>query len=568
MRKFVRISSLFIILVLQLIKCYAQVGINTDGTVPNSSAMLDVKSTVKGFLPPRMTAAQILAIPTPAAGLMVYNTTAQTLYSYNGTAWGTFGTGTGAASYIQDANGDTKVQTEKNPNEDLIRFDLGGTEKMVLRSNRLDLYQTGNSFFIGVDAGKSTTIGCCNSAVGYKSLYSNVTGEANTAIGLQCLYFNTYGSYNTAIGWQALYCNLTDGNSAIGYRALYTNSNGNSNTATGNQSLFHNTSGNSNTGNGYMALFNNKTGHYNTSVGANALYSNTSGGGNTAVGCSALNSDTSGTSNTVIGYNSMKSNTTGSANVASGTFSGYNNTTGGGNTISGHTAMYSNTTGGGNTAIGYESLYSNVTGNNSTALGYGALYNLTHGTYNTAIGFHAGTSNVPGIYNTTSISNDSYLNMYQNQVFLGNLIVTWIGGQVGWSTYSDERIKRDIHQDVPGLAFVNKLKPVTYHLDIRRQAELTGNTDTTGFIHKNDIEQIKMTGFLAQDVAKAAADCNYEFSGVQVPKTDKMLYTLTYEQFVMPLVKAVQELDAKNKALQDLVEALKARIEMLDKKQN
>jgi hypothetical protein len=55
-------------------KLSAQVAINTDGSLPNTSAMLDVKSTVKGFLPPRMTLAQRNAIATPATGLMIYQT--------------------------------------------------------------------------------------------------------------------------------------------------------------------------------------------------------------------------------------------------------------------------------------------------------------------------------------------------------------------------------------------------------------------------------------------------------------------------------------------------------------
>jgi hypothetical protein len=52
----------------------AQVGINTDSSTPHNSAMLDVKSTVKGFLPPRMTQAEMSAILNPAEGLMVFCT--------------------------------------------------------------------------------------------------------------------------------------------------------------------------------------------------------------------------------------------------------------------------------------------------------------------------------------------------------------------------------------------------------------------------------------------------------------------------------------------------------------
>ncbi len=74
--------------------CYAQsVGVNTDGTLPHSSAILDVKSTTKGFLLPRMTTAQKNAIVTPAAGLVVYETTTASLQVYNGSGWVQLGSG-------------------------------------------------------------------------------------------------------------------------------------------------------------------------------------------------------------------------------------------------------------------------------------------------------------------------------------------------------------------------------------------------------------------------------------------------------------------------------------------
>lgn len=62
------------------------VGIGSN-TIPNASAQLDVNSTTKGFLPPRMTTAQRSAISGSAAGLIVYNTTIGQLEYYNGTSW-------------------------------------------------------------------------------------------------------------------------------------------------------------------------------------------------------------------------------------------------------------------------------------------------------------------------------------------------------------------------------------------------------------------------------------------------------------------------------------------------
>src|SRR6185503_5559808 len=63
------------------------VGINPSGAAPHASAMLDVSSNNKGFLPPRMTWTQIQAIPNPAAGLVVYDTGLKSLRMFDGTSW-------------------------------------------------------------------------------------------------------------------------------------------------------------------------------------------------------------------------------------------------------------------------------------------------------------------------------------------------------------------------------------------------------------------------------------------------------------------------------------------------
>ena len=66
------------------------VGINSDGSAPNGSAMLDVSSSSKGFLPPRMTYAEKILITSPTAGLMVWCSNCGTfgeMQVYNGTIW-------------------------------------------------------------------------------------------------------------------------------------------------------------------------------------------------------------------------------------------------------------------------------------------------------------------------------------------------------------------------------------------------------------------------------------------------------------------------------------------------
>ena len=64
------------------------VGINGTGALPDGSAMLDVSSTTKGFLTPRMTLTERNAIASPATGLLIYQTdNTPGFYYYNGTAW-------------------------------------------------------------------------------------------------------------------------------------------------------------------------------------------------------------------------------------------------------------------------------------------------------------------------------------------------------------------------------------------------------------------------------------------------------------------------------------------------
>lgn len=82
-----KLSILFIFLFTATVLLGQSVGINTDGTPAHSSSILDVKSTTKGMLMPRMTSAQRAAIASPALGLLVYDTDTKTIWTYNGLAW-------------------------------------------------------------------------------------------------------------------------------------------------------------------------------------------------------------------------------------------------------------------------------------------------------------------------------------------------------------------------------------------------------------------------------------------------------------------------------------------------
>ncbi len=95
-----------IVLTLNTIIFAQGVGINTTGADADASAMLDVSSTTKGFLPPRMTEAEKNAISSPATGLLVYQTNGTSgLYYYNGSSWETFAVGTVGTHFIGESYG-------------------------------------------------------------------------------------------------------------------------------------------------------------------------------------------------------------------------------------------------------------------------------------------------------------------------------------------------------------------------------------------------------------------------------------------------------------------------------
>ncbi len=120
--------------ILVFLACYtsitAQVAITPDGSAPHASAMLDVKSTEKGILVPRMSSTQRSAVVSPAQGLLVYDLNTESFWFYSGTAWEELISG--YTSILRDADNDTKVQVEESPDDDIIRFDAAGAERMTI----------------------------------------------------------------------------------------------------------------------------------------------------------------------------------------------------------------------------------------------------------------------------------------------------------------------------------------------------------------------------------------------------------------------------------------------------
>ncbi|MBV5281090.1 MAG: tail fiber domain-containing protein [Paludibacter sp.] len=279
-----------------------------------------------------------------------------------------------------------------------------------------------------------------------------------------------------------------------------------------------------------------------TAYGVNALRRSAFGSPNTALGYSALSDLITGSQNTAIGYCALRTTATGSQNVGVGQGVMFNNTSGSRNTSIGYNALFGNSVGENNTAVGHAALTANTIGVNNTAVGHAALQNST-GANNTALGQNADIDKLIG-NNCIAIGCDATTGSNSNSVQIGNKYVANIGGQLAWSVRSDKRIKNDIKENVPGLNFILKLRPISFVYNFDMQDSINGASSATTveeMISRKKAEATVHTGFAAQEVEKVLTNIDYEFDGLVKPQTSTDLYSLSYELFVVPLVKAVQE---------------------------
>lgn len=299
--------SLILMFLCTYINAQEAIGINTS--TPDASSILDVVSTDKGVLIPRMTATQRTAISSPANGLLVYETTTNTFWFHNGTSWIQLVSST-STDEIADADGDTRIQVEESVDDDIIRFDLAGTEYFRMNSGRLEFVNTGRSIFIGQNAGSSDDFSNNDGVfIGHNSGRNNTTGSRNVSVGFRSFNRNTTGSDNIAIGEDALRLNQTgNANIAIGSNALDRSVGIDSNLAFGFNALTNLTSGNNNIAVGTGAMTARTGGSYNVGIGNEALENNLTGDQNVAVGRQAGENST-GSGNVFIGYRAGRAET-------------------------------------------------------------------------------------------------------------------------------------------------------------------------------------------------------------------------------------------------------------------
>ncbi len=573
MKKIKHLTALASMLFLGALGTTAQnVGIGI--TTPDASARLDITAPNKGLLIPRVALTSLtdaVTITAPANSLLVYNTNV----AVPGGAGFYYNSGNGSAIWVKllsGAGGGSGWGLTGNAATDSTANFLGTTDLKPL------VFRVNNGF-----AGQIGSIG----GISFGRAANGLNKSTDPGI--------------IAIGDSSLYNNTDNSEIAIGNQALFSNSTGQSNTSVGHFSLISNTTGSANVAIGDLSLASNFSSVLNTAIGYRALL-NSDNDANTAVGGYALSKNVGGFLNVAVGEEALTTNVNGSANTAIGTFS-----------------MYYSNSGVRNTAIGYQALDTVLTGSRNTAVGSDALGALTSGSFNTAIGDSTDLTglNAGALFNTTTVGYRATTNI-SNSVRIGNTAVTSIGGQVGWSVLSDGRYKKAVNEDVKGLDFIMQLRPVSYQYDFDKiqsekyalniSAISTGNVamrTSLGSIEKfsgkkmfdknfsvdrikgsfsnkmnakismdpamakyyeevKQNDQIRYTGFIAQEVEAAANKIGFNFSGVDKPKNEKDQYALRYAEFVVPLVKAVQEqqaiINSQNKKIDDLIK----RIETLE----
>jgi len=213
-----------------------------------------------------------------------------------------------------------------------------------------------------------------------------------------------------------------------------------------------------------------------------------------------------------------------------------------------------------NVALGVEALGGCSSGSRNFATGYAALFSLSSGGSNIAMGDATG-------YNVTSGSNNllfgqnagrtGYQSPYQsiagvtsgsNQIHMGNESHTTARIQISWTVNSDSRDKTDVEPIDIGLDFVKQLNPVTYRWDKRSSYE---DRTPTG---ENKLEELTL-GFLAQEVEEVEKSYGYDVANKTNLVVDRDIeqdhYGITYEKMIPILTKAIQELEARVKELEN-----------------
>lgn len=302
------------------------------------------------------------------------------------------------------------------------------------------------------------------------------------------------------------------------------------------------------------------TANQNTAIGNNALHDVTTGGFNVAIGPSAGTGFTTGTQNVFIGVSAGN----GAADMRNSVGIGDNALVGFG-TVTGSAE---------NVAIGTGALAFQGASSSNVAVGSGALGNVNSASNNVAIGARSG-QNVASVNNITAVgysamAYSSYTNTTSigansdvtgaNQVQLGDSnTTTYAFGAV--QNRSDARDKADVVTTPLGLDFILNLTPRQFRWDYREDYIDYQVYDENGeriikAISRPKNGSLKRTrfhqGLIAQEVKDVMDKMGVDFGGYQdhALSGGKDVKSIGYEEFIAPLIKAIQELEARVKELE------------------
>jgi len=465
------------------------IGYNSwQSNISSASAILDVRSTTRGFLQPRMTTTQRDTIATPATGLSVYNTTTNTSDFYNGSSWisgginiynsngtltgnravtlggyklsvgvpttsfasGSFELGINVASafsqVIHNTNGGGAGAIVFGASDRYMHIGMAGTSlawpvngAAFIHNTYADLYFTGGSsaqpgtgdvIMTMFRSTKNITIGGTTDA-GFKldvQGTARVTGDA-LVNGLTVGRGGGNVSGNTVLG-ETSGTSFTTGSSnvAIGFRALTSITTQTSNIAVGTDALRF------------------AVGSYNISMSYESGYSLT-GSHNIGIGYQTLKVTTAD-GNIGIGQTALRANTTGAYSVAVGAEALLSNTTGGSNTAIGTQALVNNN-GGSNVAVGYQTMYSSGASQRSVVIGTLSGWNITSSDNNVFVGYNTGRGITTGRANTILGSVQGLTSTLSNNIILadgdGNIrIRAFDTGNVTINSGTDAGYKLDV----------------------------------------------------------------------------------------------------------------------------
>ena len=383
----------------------------------------------------------------------------------------------------------------------------------------------------------------------------SIKGIQNTFVGIDAnSIWSTPGKSNTATGLSSLaygsdvtHSIFADSNTAIGERALYTNEVGDDNTACGYYASFNEVD-RKNTSIGSIAmrgeLYQSST--RNTAVGYQTLYLADKAVSNVAIGNRALQESPNAfgfytNHNVALGYFAMNANTNDQYGVTTA-IGAYSLIHGADYTVAvGGTALYNSNGGQENVAVGFQCLYNNYTARYNTALGSNAAVSHDIGYNNVIIGAESEVG-YDGMYNGIALGNLAVATN-NSVVRIGNSANWSYGGYANWTNISDGRFKKNIQEGVPGLSLIMGLRPVTYQLNATElNKQLVGKEPEEKMkVALTEKEKLIWTGFIAQDVDSITSQLNFDFSGLEKPGNEKDFYGLRYEEFVVPLIKAIQE---------------------------